>query len=1241
MHSKLAEGCLIVMIEPLRFATELAPPHIIDQAIFCGVCLADRKNRKNPKIASKFCHDCFKDKYMCLSCDAKEHGLMKTKHHVRSLLVVGPPVRKKVLTRGDAVNFPMFLDDVKIKMKARIYDNGKMVHRTPVSYFEFKSGLSGDSIHVQVIGCKNLLASDAHGSSDPFITAVYCGVPLGMTRTRHRTVNPKWTNETYVIPCASDLPPPREESFSQKNLLRLEVFDRDYLTSNDFLGHIELSRKKLIDMATYSKGQPLSLNLTARHHHGTISVRMGTNDDILYVKVVGGESLEKTDGFGLSDPFCKVYFKGRHIGTTPVCRNTVTPKWKSGNSFAVNLAEVLDEEERIKEVLKEEELATKRGFRRGGLVPLVQSRGGSSRDVRSASTREDNEDDVKRQQQINELNSKSLFVLELYDYNNFSSSQLLGHIRVPVEALRKLIPILPSQADPVEKGRSLNHVLFRAKSATGRFFRGEKSSARMSGKWQDTPSAKGYNDSTASEKVREHKQILEDRLHNPGGQALGFRDAKKKAELARSMSAKVGDVSGVFAEEEEEEEESITSSPASHPMVRDQIENVGISALLNQEIDGGSSYASERSALDGNSSITSHAETNPSHELSSSVVLAGGPTEAAELLAPQRMYSSLSNRPSAPADDAAAPAFADADDLIQNQRPISPDSCSSVKSPTSHDENGGVQFTKLQGSGSGSAHSGSHTVQSAANSHLSASEKALDAMYSQQLDDDMTSDENSEEEHGHNGDENDLAAELLEDCPSHSSHEGSEFGENVPANMLRDRGSGEMGEDGVFLEENVALLGTRSGRRRSSLFQTMIGTLGFVSAEDIEMGNDGGVDDFDDGGDGSGVERSPNRKSVRKNKFVEQMKRADIDNSCFRAIKRAIFGEVRWSKMAFFPVVKYKLAAEDLDCNRGEIIIRVLRSNRGKVLRGLDSGVRNMSLGETAQIKVRYDRAYSSFCLGSMIPPRANIVFTCELITINGRGKWGMPARQCRRVGRFFWKVKEKLVNTIERTYWRGVKKYKGLADITGPPDSYYMDDQDDESIASSVDSFSSFQLDEDEEEKTDIKMAGVHLGAKIMWGFQPEKRPVKKKVVKTEYEKLLDRQAYISRKRAEKSSVRRKNKMLASHDSALDKHNKLLNMGLGDEVDMDYQLGEASVTDGSVTSSKVDPTKNVIPDNSLIQEMNPDDNKDSLRLDLGQVLDADGNSANSSKKVRHSKSSTSNKRSKRKGYEQKEYKIK
>jgi FKBP-type peptidyl-prolyl cis-trans isomerase len=60
---------------------------------------------------------------------------------------------------------------------------------------------------------------------------------------------------------------------------------------------------------------------------------------------------------------------------------------------------------------------------------------------------------------------------------------------------------------------------------------------------------------------------------------------------------------------------------------------------------------------------------------------------------------------------------------------------------------------------------------------------------------------------------------------------------------------------------------------------------------------------------------------------------------------------------------------------------------RGHVVRGLDVGVRHMTLGETSTLKVRYDYAYGNFWMGPEIPPRSNINFTVELLSINGNGR--------------------------------------------------------------------------------------------------------------------------------------------------------------------------------------------------------------------------------------------------------------
>ena len=184
------------------------------------------------------------------------------------------------------------------------------------------------------------------------------------------------------------------------------------------------------------------------------------------------------------------------------------------------------------------------------------------------------------------------------------------------------------------------------------------------------------------------------------------------------------------------------------------------------------------------------------------------------------------------------------------------------------------------------------------------------------------------------------------------------------------------------------------------------------------------------------------------------MEAADVDKTCWEYIHRILFGEIRWSQPSHFPVTKFNLTDDDLDTDRGEIILRLVRSNRGKVLRGLDDGVRNMSCGETALIKVRYDKAYTSFCMGTDIPPRANIVFTVELLSVNGKGRWGMATRQGRRFFRVFKKIWDRISVAFERFYYRMVRKAKGLKVITEPPVGWnkrYEEEYDSESSSVSI----------------------------------------------------------------------------------------------------------------------------------------------------------------------------------------------
>jgi len=61
----------------------------------------------------------------------------------------------------------------------------------------------------------------------------------------------------------------------------------------------------------------------------------------------------------------------------------------------------------------------------------------------------------------------------------------------------------------------------------------------------------------------------------------------------------------------------------------------------------------------------------------------------------------------------------------------------------------------------------------------------------------------------------------------------------------------------------------------------------------------------------------------------------------------------------------------------------------GQVIRGWDDGVMQMSLGEQATLYITSDYGYGAEGAGDVIPPNADLVFTVELLKINGVGKDG------------------------------------------------------------------------------------------------------------------------------------------------------------------------------------------------------------------------------------------------------------
>lgn len=110
--------------------------------------------------------------------------------------------------------------------------------------------------------------------------------------------------EDHVYPSQINLSS-SSSSERDKDLVRLEVFDHDYVSQNDFLGHIELSRDKLSALAVITAGQAIDVPLTMKEHRGVVGLKIGFDEEqggLLSLQVCGAEGLDSVNPKDLSNP---------------------------------------------------------------------------------------------------------------------------------------------------------------------------------------------------------------------------------------------------------------------------------------------------------------------------------------------------------------------------------------------------------------------------------------------------------------------------------------------------------------------------------------------------------------------------------------------------------------------------------------------------------------------------------------------------------------------------------------------------------------------------------------------------------------------------------------------------------------------------------------------------------------------------------------------------------------------------
>lgn len=322
-HRLGKQGC---MIDPLRYRSVKNQQEFDehDSPIQCWQCQQERVSTP----AFFFCHECGKantTRPYCGVCFFDYHLTRKKgkEAHKPHPIVRGDPVIVQTLADGDGTTFAKMHDWVTLDYTLTTDESDDIIEDTfsTEQPLIFQSGCSGPCIHLQLLGCTDIAAADILGSSDPYCAVYWKNDLVGVTTTKHMTLNPVWANQTFVLPLAADFMAALDNDGISSALfnagallpkLRVELYDWDRLSKNDFLGQASVSDADILRILRRASSDerdedlPISFDLMPKLSRGKLGIRVALRGQKLFVHVVQAENVPKADPHSLSDPYCEV-----------------------------------------------------------------------------------------------------------------------------------------------------------------------------------------------------------------------------------------------------------------------------------------------------------------------------------------------------------------------------------------------------------------------------------------------------------------------------------------------------------------------------------------------------------------------------------------------------------------------------------------------------------------------------------------------------------------------------------------------------------------------------------------------------------------------------------------------------------------------------------------------------------------------------------------------------------------------
>ena len=117
------------------------------------------------------------------------------------------------------------------------------------------------------------------------------------------------------------------------------------------------------------------------------------------------------------------------------------------------------------------------------------------------------------------------------------------------------------------------------------------------------------------------------------------------------------------------------------------------------------------------------------------------------------------------------------------------------------------------------------------------------------------------------------------------------------------------------------------------------------------------------------------------------MKRVQIKSATAKSVSVK-----QLKKLIFAPALDIPLMLSDMHNGskrvQGSIGCRLIYHTRGKVLRGVDVGVQQMSLGERARLSIRSDYAFDVVRPGPRVPEGSELEIIADLVYVAGHSSW-------------------------------------------------------------------------------------------------------------------------------------------------------------------------------------------------------------------------------------------------------------